>query len=212
MAREKEWITGDSSLARKAWWGRIDYAGLLAGLSFVAWLVVVGLLSGPVERWQERTWHGDAPIDYTKLFALSVFVIPVLVTAVFIWCRLRNRPSDLLAVSAKEWQIQLMAFPDSTDSDGDPVRHDVNYLLFRPDINRTVNLLIRDEDNADNMRMGTFTVRDGAIRLDNISDYLPNTGEQGDEDYQLAPGLSYDSDSLTIMNVPSEASTSGSNA
>ena len=111
------------------------------------------------------------------------------------WC-LKGRPADLLAVPTSEWHTQPLAHPDTTDSDGDPVRSDIDYLLFTPDVTRTITLPARQGEKT-----GTcmFVIDHGRARFAGESNMPPvKQWEDGRSMIWLEPGLDYDEASRAL--------------
>lgn len=122
--------------------------------------------------------------------------------------RLGGRPANLLAVTTTGWKVQTIAHPDVKDSDGDPVRHNIKYLLFTPDVERTISLPIRFGATA---HTGIFTISGGRVHFGGESRNLPVRRRSADKnalrsfwsgsemEVWLEPGLSYDDDSEALL-------------
>ena len=191
MEAEPNWIEGDPKLARTVWLRRRGH--------WVIVLITVGSLAAAVAGFLSPLvdTHGDVPTVWGWLLFAFVPVSAIVVTILYLYWCLRGRPADLLAVPTSEWHAQPLAHPDTTDSDGDPVRSDIDYLLFTPDVTRTITLPARQGETTGTC---TFTINHGSARFTGESDTPPvKQHEDGRSMIWLEPGLDYDGDSKALM-------------
>lgn len=161
MEAEPNWIEGDPKLARTVWLRRRGH--------WVIVLITVGSLAAAVAGFLSPLvdTHGDQLTFWGWLLFAFVPVSAIVVTILYLYWCLRGRPVDLLAVPTGEWHAHPLAHPDTTDRDGDPVRSNIDYLLFTPDVARTITLPARRGEKT-----GTcmFTIDHGSARFTGESD------------------------------------------
>ena len=201
---EDGWKDGDPKLARKIWRRR---RGLWILWTFTFAAFALGLVGGVLMA-ADKLSHGDLPQD---VFWMGISLVPILAVvfaALYLHRRLKGRPKDLLAVATSGWGVQTIARPDGKDSDGDPVRRNIKYLLFTPDVERTISLPLRFGATA---HTGMFTFNGGRVHFDGESRSLPVRRRTPDKntlrsfwvgselEAWLEPGLSYDDESEALL-------------
>lgn len=190
MEAEPNWVEGDSKLARTVWLRRRGHwvIVLITVCSLAA--AVAGFFTPLVDS------HGDVPTVWGWLLFAFAPVTAIIVTILYLYSQLKGRPADLLAVPTGEWHAQPLARPDTTDSDGDPVRSDIDYLLFTPDVTRTITLPARQGETTGTC---TFVIDHGRARFAGESNMPPvKRWEDGRSMIWLEPGLEYDDDSKAL--------------
>ncbi|MBT1163327.1 MULTISPECIES: hypothetical protein [Bifidobacterium] len=99
-------------------------------------------IAAAVGDWLSRATHADPPIDPGDIILLLTIGVTAAFAVWYLHRRLRGRPDGLLAVSTRFWPVEPVAFPDTTDgdgedSDGDPIAYPIHYIQFTPDVDRT---------------------------------------------------------------------------
>ncbi|WP_214375867.1 hypothetical protein [Bifidobacterium colobi] len=197
MGMSTDWMCGDERLGRRVWLRRRGH-WILFTLAVVSIAMgVCGLILAPLDDWMRRSTHGDPPFDVATIIIVVVPTAAVLFAFFYLRWRLRGRPEHLLAVPTKSWPVEPVAFPDTTDNDGDPIKSDVRFILFTPDTDRTFTMPLRAGSST---RTGVITVRGGRIRLDAVRETQATRLRPGnDQNSWLEAGLEYDDDSDAIL-------------
>ncbi|MBW3090028.1 hypothetical protein [Bifidobacterium miconisargentati] len=198
MKTETDWMPGDERLARRVWLRRRGHWILFTLGAVSIAMGVGGLILAPLDDWLNRVTHGDSPVDMGWVVLALIVATDVLYAFFYLRWRLRGRPEHLLAVPTKDWPVQPIAFPDTTDDDGDPVKGDIEYILFTPDTDRTFTVPLR---TATGTRIGDVTVRDGRARLETVRDTaaVRLRADANDRIGWLEEGLNYDDDSDALL-------------
>lgn len=133
------WVHGDVRLAHKVWFKRRRGWFLAGFLTFSIDVALTGLFV-TLFHLEDTTvgevlFHGDGlgPMIDNVLIALITWVIPLSVSIIYLWHRLKGRPANLVAVRALWDGVKLIAKPDGRDSDGDEVTFDITTILFVAD-------------------------------------------------------------------------------
>ena len=198
------WKDGDPELAREVWWRRRGH--------WILWTFTVAsfamALSGGLLMAADTFWHGDFPHGEDLMIMSIAPIVAVVFAVLYLRHRLGGRPRDLLAVTTAGWRVQTIVHPDKKDSDGDPIRHNIRYLLFTPDVERTISLPLRFGMTA---HTGTFTISGGRVHFDGAVRWPPARRRPSDRNKMrsfwvgsemevwLEPGLSYDDDSEALL-------------
>ncbi|MBT1181263.1 hypothetical protein JS531_04615 [Bifidobacterium sp. CP2] len=150
-------------------------------------VAVVGLL--PLDAW--FGWTGETPT------VVIVVVSAVAGPCLYWWRRLRCLPKGVLAVR-RAWPVRLVAFPDTTDVDGNPWLGDVEWILFTPGVDRTLVLPVMDGSAT---RSAALTIRSGRLRFDGLRAEAPvPVDPRLPESLRwLEPGVAYDHETRTLL-------------
>lgn len=191
MEAEPNWIEGDPKLARIVWLRRRGHWLIVMITVGSFTMAIVGFLSPFV-----GTHGGELTFWGWVLFAM-IPISSIALTILYLYHRLKGRPAELLAVPTGDWHAQPLAHPDTTDSDGDPVKSDIKYLLFTPDVTRTITLPARQGTDTGTC---TFIINHGWARFAGESNTAPvKQPEEGNRRMVwLEPGLTYDDDSKAL--------------
>lgn len=170
-ADDAGWVRGDVRLAHKVWFKRRRGWFLAGFLAFSIDIALMGLFFSLFHLEDttvgEALFHGDGlgPMIDSVLFALITWVIPLSVSIIYLWHRLKGRPANLVAVRALWDGVKLIAKPDGRDSDGDKVTFDITTILFVADEFGEYTFYV-PAMYGDHLLRCLFRVRGASIRLE----------------------------------------------
>lgn len=136
LADSAGWVRGDAKLARKMWLKRRHGWLLVMFLTFSVGIAALGLLAWSFggDLPGKTVFHNDGigPSVDKALAMLFAAILPCIAAILYLVHRLKGRPQEIVAVRAQWEGVRLIARPDSKDSDGDTVTHNIRTVMFVP--------------------------------------------------------------------------------
>lgn len=198
-----EWVPGSPESARQAWRRRRRYWIICSiGVSSVVTAIDGGILY-LLDEYGTTLWDAETRSAIGWALIALIPASGIIFAIVYLYLRMKGKPQGLLGAPTSQWAwaVAPYARPDGADSDGEAVPYDITYLLFTPDVNRTIILPAR---NGDTPLTCSFTISNGYVRFDGVINRPPVQRRPGPETKLawLEPDLAYDENSAALLVPP----------